>query len=114
MKEWFKGAKEDFEAAEILYNSQKNSLAGFHLQQAVEKALKALAIEEKGEKPFSHNLFELAPEEVLEQFGSTIEELVPAYTGFRYPDSEAKVENISELINSVEEILEWIEKQVEK
>ena len=58
---WQKGAQDALEAAEILHRAGKYALALFSCHLAVEKALKAVYIEQQAEAPVpTHNLFRIA------------------------------------------------------
>ena len=93
-EKWLLKAKEDLADAEFNINGGHDSLGVFMLQQALEKALKALHIENFGKYEFTHNLVRLSSKfNPPEKFQKTFEELTPVYTGFRYPDiSEGEIE----------------------
>jgi len=53
---WFDYAREDLQAAEVLYNQGIYRLASFHAQQSVEKLLKGLLWNQKVNPPKTHDL----------------------------------------------------------
>lgn len=115
-EKWLNKAKEDLLDAEFNIKGGHESLGIFMLQQALEKALKALHIEKFGKYEFTHNLVRLSSKfNTLDKFQKTLEELTPVYTGFRYPDIfEEEIEDPEGKLSSTKEILEWIEKQLTK
>lgn len=66
----------------------------------MEKALKAVQIEEKGEHGYTHDLLSLLDEKIYAEFEDLLLDLNPVYTGFRYPDVEASdIEDIENIKN---------------
>jgi len=53
---WFDYAREDLQAAEVLYSQGIYRLASFHAQQSVEKLLKGLLWNQKVNPPKTHDL----------------------------------------------------------
>lgn len=115
-REWLRKAKSDLDDARFNIQGNRSQLGAFMLQQAVEKALKALQIEKRETFERTHDLVKLASSmEIPQKFQRTLEELNPIYTGFRYPDvAEGEIKNVKERLTEVEEIFKWIEKQLEK
>jgi HEPN domain-containing protein len=68
VKEWFEEAESDFYDAQYLLADDRGNSAAIFLQQAVEKALKALQISERQEYDYSHDLIELSSENVGKEF----------------------------------------------
>jgi len=68
------------------------------------------------EMVFTHNLLTLAnrvelPEEKRDYFAR----LNTVYTGARYPNSEdSNIQNVTKIVEQVEEVLEWTKKQLKK
>jgi HEPN domain-containing protein len=86
-------AREDLSAARVLVatENQADHIIGFHLQQAVEKALKAALVEHAVEIPRTHDLgylIEVLSEEKVEipHVVSTSDWLTPWGVLFRYDD----------------------------
>lgn len=109
---WFEKAEDDLDAARYMKQGQRFSQAAFLYQQAAEKALKALLVEE-GEGVFqSHDCFVLAkkadaPKDVIEAGNS----LSPYYFRTRYPDVdlvELDEDEMMDIEDSAEVIFEWI------
>lgn len=113
-EKWLEKAEKDLEDGVFNYENERDEVAGFLLQQAVEKALKALQIERTGEHEFEHNLVELSRDLVPSRFDKLMAELTPVYTGFRYPDVDFELENLGDLKERTEELLKWIKKQLKK
>lgn len=113
---WFDKAKEDLETARFNFKGRRYDVAAFFCQQAVERALKALSINKKGEFRKIHDLKLLAKEvELPKKFIPFCEEISLAYVYSRYPDvaevKEIKFES-EKFIKNSELILKWIEEQL--
>ena len=115
---WFEKALRDFRAAKNSCKAEDYDWTAFQCQQAVEKALKALMIEEKGKSVKAHELDFLAREMNLPgQLINLCDELAPAYTATRYPDAEIGEELYNEetakkMLQKADEVLKWIEKKI--
>ena len=115
-KKWTEQAERDFDAAKYNIEGGKIEQGIFFLQQAVEKALKAVYIK-KFKKLFrTHDLILLAkkinaPKNITEK----CKELNPAYQYTRYPDIP-QMDNLDEIKNDLikysEEILTWAKKNI--
>lgn len=115
-REWIREAESDLEAARILRDGSKENISAFHLQQAVEKALKGLLLDTEGDYPYIHNLVELSKDiDPPDRFLDAFSELNPVYYSTRYPDQTGdKVENLEKLTTDVEEFIEWATEQLEE
>ncbi len=117
IKKWWNKAKDDLNSAKHSFESKDYGWCCFQIQQSVEKALKTLLIQEKGEFPKIHDLVKLAriinADQEIVEICSTI---APVYTDTRYPDIDS--ENVygkkltQNLIKSGEKILKWVEKKL--
>jgi len=58
---WIKKAEEDFDTANFNFGGNKTDAGLFYLQQAAEKALKALCIKKRRELAKTHDLVLLSP-----------------------------------------------------
>jgi HEPN domain-containing protein len=105
-------AERDRETFEILANSDKRShaAAGFHAQQAVEKALKALLCLRDLDFPRTHDLETLLA--LLSNSGTTppvalaeVRPLTPYAVDFRYDDEIAALLNTAEMRSITERAL---------
>jgi len=112
---WWKQAVKDMESAERIMGPGDYYVSAFLSQQAVEKALKALLIQETGNFPRIHNIVELsrkvsASQRVIELCAK----INPAYTATRYPDvaSDFDKGEVEEIIDSAREVLEWTRKKM--
>ncbi len=114
-KRWLDKAEKDLDDGIYNLKGGKDELAAFLFQQAVEKALKAIQIEERGEHEYTHDLISLSDEEIYGEFEDLLLDLNPIYTGFRYPDVEASdIEDIDEIKNRTEEFIAWTKKRLKR
>lgn len=85
---WLRQAREDLITAQVNFKGDRFYAASIFSQQAAEKALKALILEQTGATPpRTHDLIALgrrieAPLEIVR----ALEQLNPAYAVSRYPD----------------------------
>jgi|SRR3989344_1155571 len=117
---WWEQAKNDLNAAMNSVKSRNFDWACFQAQQAAEKGLKALYIQEFNTFKKIHDLSffakELkAPDEILE----VCFRLSPVYAETRYPDGSGKVpakrfseEDAKKSIKYASVILTWLEKEL--
>ncbi|MBI2106705.1 HEPN domain-containing protein [Candidatus Woesearchaeota archaeon] len=120
VKRWWRMAKDDIDAAEYNFQGSKFYLAAFMCQQAVEKALKALVIENTGKLLKIHDLVILGkkvnlPEHLLEK----CDKLNGVYLDARYGDLGSKLPSekfnkpiSSELLDTAKGVLAWLEKNI--
>jgi HEPN domain-containing protein len=92
LKSWIQKADEDYSVANLLKKRKKYSMiACFHLQQAIEKYLKAYLIFFDLEPPKTHNLEDLLnllrlEDPNLTEFQVEITDLTPFAVNGRYPE----------------------------
>lgn len=110
---WLEQAFDDLDDAAYVLADDREETAAFLLQQAAEKALKALQIAEDGDYQRTHNLVELGGGLVPDRFRTVLADLNPVYTGFQYPDAEAGVANTGDLYDDVEALLAWIQTRLD-
>ncbi len=113
---WIKQAEKDLDTAKYNLEGGKIDSGVFFLQQATEKALKALYIK-KFKKLFrTHDLIILSKKlKAPKKIQDYCKELNPAYQYTRYPDmpSMENLEEISkDLLNYAEEVLIWVKKNI--
>lgn len=117
VQNWWQQAKDDLDAAEYNFKGSKFYLAAFMCQQAVEKALKALFLQEKkGTVPQSHSLIYLATNtSTPKKFYSFLKELTPKFVDTRYPDASVDLpskiydeQNTKRLLDGAKEVITWI------
>ena len=115
-KKWIDKSKEDLETAKYNLKGEKTEAGIFFLQQASEKALKALYMKKNNILLRTHDLVLLArkvnaPNKILD----FCKELSPAYLYTRYPDIPSE-ENLNikanEFVNYTKEILKWVEQNI--
>ncbi|NPA86619.1 MAG: HEPN domain-containing protein [Candidatus Diapherotrites archaeon] len=107
-------------SAKILWERGLHENAAFHVQQAAEKALKALLIASEIHPPRSHNIQRLVHLCELQgiQLPSTIKEYADILSSYavltRYPDVEGQifVEEMRFIMDSVEELLNLVVKEL--
>jgi len=117
-RKWLSKAQQDLVAAErILSAPPLPGLSCFHAQQAVEKALKAVAVHLGAEEiPRIHSLLELA--QALRELGGTLpfsdEQLAsldPYAVQVRYPDSSEPSSRAAEqALQLAQEVYAWAER----
>ena len=113
IKNWMKQASHDLKAAEYNLEGDMLDTASFLCQQAVERSLKALYIQEKKILKKTHSISGLAKELNLPlDFIKKIAELEPVYQKTRYPDianvipaEEFERSDVIEFLNTAEEVL---------
>jgi len=111
--EWLKKANEDFKTSQVTFKNRRYDAAAFFCQQAIEKAMKALEIENFSSFDKTHDMYFLGkkiglPEDLLK----ICEEISEYYVQTRYPDTYAKFnkKEISEALNSAKKVMVWIKK----
>lgn len=123
IENWWKQARKDFDTAKHNKENGDHYAAVFFCQQAVEKALKALFMIEKGiSSGPTHSLIFLAKEcNVPKDFFSFLKELAPEFVATRYPDmvDEAPFELYDETISNrfvkeTEVLMKWLESQMKR
>lgn len=114
VRDWFEGAREDYDNAVYNLQGDRTKPAGFLFHQACEKALKALQIAETGDYDRKHNLVELAQDRIPDRFMTVLADLNPVYTGVRYPDADVDIENLGNVKQKVESLLKWIGRQLKE
>lgn len=112
---WLEKAEDDLEAARYMVEGEKFSQAAFLFQQAAEKALKAVLVEEGEGLIQSHDCFLLAKKgDAPEHVRDAANALTPYYSRTRYPDAnlvEIEKSEIEKVQDSAEEVIEWSQKQ---
>ena len=118
IENWWKQSQADLKSAKNCMSSGDYYFSVFASQQAVEKALKALFLQEKkGLLPQSHSLIHLARESgvVPDKFSSFLRELTPKFIDTRYPDAAVDLpsriydaQNTEKFITGAREVLGWV------
>ena len=120
-QDWFAKAQQDVRTVEILLREEGDAeVAGFHLQQAVEKYLKGYLLSQGWELQRIHNLEVLLNEAIrfepeLERFRDLCEEATDLYTLERYPffvSPGITLEGISRLLPLLRQLMEQIKEIV--
>ena len=120
---WWEQAKHDLGTAEYNLAGARHDAAIFFCQQAVEKALKALAIHTKKQSPGpTHSLVTLGRVcGVPKKFSRFLRTLTSEYFLSRYPDAAGDVPytlydgtEAREYLNTSKELLQWVAKQLPK
>ena len=110
--EWFRRARKDLRAAEVLLREGLYEDAAYHSQQAVEKALKGLLIAHGVRPPYVHNidhLLNLLKSYVDVSFLYEIDaDMLTDYSvGARYPGPPVVEEEAREALRIAREAVEW-------
>jgi HEPN domain-containing protein len=120
---WWKQAEYDYDTALDNFKIKRYSFAAFLCQQAVEKALKALFLEEnKGVMPQSHSLIYLASNTSLpHKYRGFLRDLTPKFVNTRYPDAASDlpyliydVDNTRPVVEGAGEVLKWIREKLKQ
>jgi HEPN domain-containing protein len=119
--DWFKQAKADLKTAENCLKSRDYYASVFFSQQAAEKSLKALYINEKRElPPRTHSLIGIgrtfqAPANIT----SALRELSPEYIITRYPNAAYGIpadlydeEKAKDRLKKAKVIMQWVKKRL--
>jgi HEPN domain-containing protein len=117
VKAWLKKAKRDLEAAKSNFQQGFYDISAFLLQQALEKALKALYTKKFKQLIKTHNLIFLAKKLNLPtKFITTSRKVNPFYIESRYPPlfvaEKYTKTKISKLIEEAEVMVKWIEENL--
>jgi HEPN domain-containing protein len=122
IQSWLRYAQSDMTAAEMLHAGGEYMNAIFHLQQAVEKTLKALLLRQtKVQPPRIHGLRGLSERchlRLSEKQELLIENLSEYYVESRYPGDwnesppEVLAKEVGRLIPATKEFIEWLESQI--
>lgn len=112
---WLKKSDHDFDTA--IYNLQGKRLdaAAFYCQQAVEKALKALYIQEYRELVRTHDLVFMGKKlKIPEDLLKICDEVNPFYVETRYPDvyEEYTERDVSEAVMKAKRVIEWVKERI--
>ena len=115
---WLKIAAKDLKIAEASLEATESLGVVFHLHAAIEKTLKAIYEERKGNPPKIHMLKRLAIDscgiKLKDDQAELLELLDKAFIDSRYPDSIEQFEtdyNISSckgLIENTEKVIQWL------
>ena len=117
-QKWAEKSKYDMETARAMLASERYLYVLFCCQQALEKALKAVIVEQTSElPPRIHNLLRLAEEAKLE-LASDVSDFLGDVSGYyiqtRYPEemesmaAEVEQEMAEEALRRSEELTKWL------
>lgn len=117
-KTWLALAEKDIKLVERIFNDPEFvEISAFHLQQAIEKILKAYIKEKIGEPPKIHNvigLMNVARLSIEQDLRQVLEDLNYVYVESRYTSSieEFKdfltVDRLEKLYNETQRLMLWI------
>ena len=113
--DWLRIAAKDLNRVKFMLEVQDAEAAGFYLQQAVEKFLKAFLLSQNWKLKRIHDLEPLLNEAIiidpsLEQFRSVLQKITGFYMVERYPlITEAELTD-ADVRKSVEEVQDLIDK----
>jgi HEPN domain-containing protein len=115
-------AEYDLQTAEVMHDSSRYAYTAFMCQQALEKTLKAIHLQnQKNEAPRSHNLsylIGLLDLPVSEEGSTLLAELSTYYLEGRYPTYKEKVGQLinknksAEIPPKTKELIKWLKSQI--
>jgi len=122
-KYWLKSSNEAFKTAQDLFESKRYSHAMFFLHLSVEKALKALYVNNnQAEAPFGHNLQNIAEKinyiKIDDEKKGLLAEITTFNISARYDDYKMSFYKMctkkfaKEYLNKAEELLKWLQSQM--
>jgi HEPN domain-containing protein len=122
IKNWIRQADADLRKAKILFEEKEFDGVAFNSHQSVEKALKALYMSKNKKGKPGHSIIYLARQlKIPRKFLSGLREITPEYLVSRYPDIAGAApvdlydeDIVSDYINTAEEILKWVKKQIQE
>jgi HEPN domain-containing protein len=118
---WWRQAEADLHSAELMLQGGQWYAASWHAQQATEKALKALYIEQNGQMaPYIHDVRRLG---ALVNAPAVVQQdlvlIYPVFTQTRYPDSYGvpPVDAVSNAdahlhVDAARRALQWVQPQL--
>lgn len=119
---WLRYAESDIASAEVLHGAGQHLNALFHLQQAVEKTLKAVIVKTTGNMPLRihslHKLVERCGLQLTSEQAQLIEDLTASYTDSRYPEQwdastpHISAEETAKFIAATKEFIAWLKQQL--
>ena len=120
-EKWLLKARNDLEAAKILYQANCLDVAIYHTQQCAEKALKGYLALQKQPIVKTHDLAALVAhcekfEPVFSHINLLAEKLTPFSVAFRYPEAEIypKKQVVLSAVRDAEKILLFVETRINK
>jgi HEPN domain-containing protein len=115
-RRWLALAEEGLETAADLLDEGLFGPASFHAQQAAEKALKAVVVDDGADPPQTHDCFYLADEaDASPEVAEAADALTPFYFRARYPDapgSEVSKQEAEMTLGEAREVVGWSTKRL--
>ncbi|MGI8552776.1 MAG: HEPN domain-containing protein [Dehalococcoidia bacterium] len=121
---WWRQAQADLVTAEVTLREQRFYAAAWFIQQAVEKGLKALYVEQRGTlTPRTHNLVQLGRDiSAPTNLDADLASLNPAFGASRYPDLQKgtiPVDEVTETravgyLESGRRIMTWLDRALNR
>ncbi len=111
--DWIKFAKKDWHRVKVMLNDEDAEAAGYFLQQALEKYLKAFLLQQGWKLKKIHTLYTLLDDAVkynsdLESFRDLCERVSGYYLGERYPRLTEEGLTCEEITRDIDEAGEFI------
>ncbi len=118
-EDWLRIARKDWARVEMLLKEDDPALAGFCLQQAVEKFLKAFLLSRGWRLRRIHNLDALLEDALqynasLETYRAVCQRITAFYIVERYPfgmENEVTKNDVTEALNQVKDLVELIQEE---
>ncbi len=117
---WLGNTDEDSRAARGLLDLSPPAVgpACFHIQQAIEKALKALVIAKKLPMPLTHNISHLIqhrqPEPTLDRLRAKLALTTEYAVQLRYPGATTPdSQEVQASLAAMQELFDWVQQQID-
>ena len=124
-RKWIERAKYDLDTAEDMFTSGRYLYVAFMCQEAIEKILKGIIVENGGEVLRTHNLVRLAESagmynEMADENKDFLADLTPFAIESRYGDYRNRLSEIigrkmaRNYLDKTKEMYKWIKKRIKK
>jgi HEPN domain-containing protein len=122
IQKWLRFADSDLDSAVVLHRARQYPQTVFHLQQAIEKTLKALILKRSGAvPPRIHSLPKLVGHlglQVPREQMLVLQDLTRYYAGSRYPEGlgesplEVEAQEVERLLSFTQEFIAWLKQKL--
>ncbi len=117
---WLAKAALDSRAVSPLLNAAPplTDAACFHIQQAIEKSLKAVVVAKRLPMPLTHSIGELldllGPDATLDRLYETLAATTRYAVELRYPGTDSPpLAEVRRAMDAMEQLFEWVQQQID-